>query len=48
MCLLIGVRGHAVMLIPAAVIFAANFHCFILQRYNRIRLVRALGRALRN
>ena len=25
-----------------AIVFAANFHCFILQRYNRIRILRVL------
>ncbi len=30
----------------AAVVFAANFHCFILQRYNRIRVYRVLSRRL--
>jgi hypothetical protein len=27
-----------------AVVFAANFHCFLLQRYNRIRVYRVLNR----
>ncbi len=26
------------------VVFAANFHCFLLQRYNRIRVYRVLNR----
>ena len=34
--LAIGVAGILVL--------SANFHCFLLQRYNRIRLFRVLGR----
>ena len=30
---------------PALVVFAANFHCFLLQRYNRARVYRVLERA---
>lgn len=30
-----------------AVVFAANFHCFLLQRYNRARVYRLLGRRTR-
>jgi hypothetical protein len=31
--------------VPGAVVFAVNFHCFLLQRYNRIRVYRVLNRA---
>ncbi len=34
-------RGSWVL---GAVVFAANFHCFLLQRYNRIRVYRVLNR----
>jgi hypothetical protein len=34
-------RGSWVL---GAVVFAANFHCFLLQRYNRIRAYRVLKR----
>lgn len=30
--------------VAGTVVFAANFHCFILQRYNRIRLYRVIDR----
>jgi len=33
--------------IAGVAILAANFHCFILQRYNRIRVYRLLDRARR-
>jgi hypothetical protein len=44
-CLLIGVWGVRIMLVTAAAIFLTNFHCLILQRYNRIRIFRTIGRA---
>ncbi len=34
-------RGSWVL---GAVVFATNFHCFLLQRYNRIRVYRVLNR----
>ncbi len=30
--------------VPGTIVFAANFHCFLLQRYNRIRVYRVLNR----
>ncbi len=30
--------------VPGTLVFAANFHCFLLQRYNRIRVYRVLNR----
>ncbi len=30
--------------VVGTVVFAANFHCFLLQRYNRIRVYRLLNR----
>ncbi len=47
LCLCLGVWSGRGMFVPAVVIFAANFHCFILQRYNRIRILRVLERASR-
>ena len=44
-CLCLGVWAGRGMLVSGMAIFAANFHCFILQRYNRIRIVRVLERA---
>lgn len=32
------------MLVAGALVFAANFHCFLLQRHNRARLYRVLER----
>lgn len=37
--------GSGPVLLAGALLVAANFHCFALQRYNRIRLLRLLGRA---
>ncbi len=34
-------RGSWVL---GTIVFAANFHCFLLQRYNRIRVYRVLNR----
>ncbi len=31
------------LLVPGLIVFGANFHCFCLQRYNRIRVYRVLG-----
>jgi len=47
LCLCLGVWTGRGMLVPAVVLFAANFHCFALQRYNRIRILRVLERASR-
>ena len=33
------------LFVAGAIVFAANFHCFLLQRYNRIRVYRVLERA---
>ncbi len=30
--------------VPGTIVFATNFHCFLLQRYNRIRVYRVLNR----
>ncbi len=35
------VRG---LLVAGVVVFAVNFHCFLLQRYNRVRVYRVLNR----
>lgn len=33
------------LFVAGLVVFAANFHCFLLQRYNRARVYRIVGRA---
>jgi hypothetical protein len=30
--------------VPGIIVFATNFHCFLLQRYHRIRVYRVLNR----
>ena len=42
--LVLAALGKPVMYAAGLVVFAANFHCFILQRYNRIRIRRVLDR----
>jgi hypothetical protein len=46
--LALGIVGSRIMFIPAAILFIANFHCFILQRFNRARMLRVLDRATRS
>ena len=36
------------LLVAGLLVFAANFHCFLLQRYNRARVYRVLARARRS
>jgi len=36
------------LLVPGLIVVAANLHCFLLQRYNRIRCYRVLDRARRS
>ena len=45
LCLCLGAWSGRAILMAAVTIFAANFHCFLLQRYNRIRILRVLERA---
>ncbi len=32
------------LFVAGAIVFVANFHCFLLQRYNRVRMYRVLDR----
>ena len=43
--LVLGIAGSRAVLFAGIVVLAANFHCFALQRYNRIRIHRVLVRA---
>ena len=36
------------LLLAGLLVFAANFHCFLLQRYNRARVYRVFARARRS